>query len=162
MFKEGKLDMEIVLNATLAGGVCMGANSDIILSPFGAFILGGITGIISSLGFIFLSPLLQRKFGLHDTCGVLNLHGIPGVIGGVVSAILAFISNTNGYYPWGHQTAAANGGYQLAALVTTLTIAILSGLLTGFLTSRPFFHPIPVEQFHNDPEHWQNVKIEHH
>jgi ammonium transporter Rh len=85
---EGKLEMEIVLNASLAGGVAVGSSCDIIVNPFGAMLAGFVTGIISSLGFAFLSKLLQQKINLHDTCGVLNLHGMPGLIGGFVSAIV--------------------------------------------------------------------------
>lgn len=86
---EGKLEMEIVLNASLAGGVAIGSAADIIVMPFGAMLTGFVTGIISSLGFAFLSKYLQRKISLHDTCGVLNLHGMPGLIGGIISAIVA-------------------------------------------------------------------------
>jgi ammonium transporter Rh len=85
---EGKLEMEIVLNASLAGGVAVGSSCDIIVKPFGAMLAGFVTGVISSLGFAFLSKFLQNKINLHDTCGVLNLHGMPGLIGGFVSAIV--------------------------------------------------------------------------
>jgi ammonium transporter Rh len=87
--KEGKLEMEIILNASLAGGVACGANADIIVQPFGAMLLGFLAGIVSSFGFAYLSHFLQHKIHLHDTCGVHNLHGMPGVIGGLVSAIVA-------------------------------------------------------------------------
>lgn len=26
---------------------------------------------------------------VHDTCGIMNLHALPGIIGGIVSAIVA-------------------------------------------------------------------------
>jgi len=81
--------MEIVLNASLAGGVAVGSACDIIVAPFEAMLAGFVTGIISSLGFAYFSKFLQKKISLHDTCGVLNLHGMPGLIGGVVSAIVA-------------------------------------------------------------------------
>lgn len=81
--------MEIVLNASLAGGVAVGSAADIIVQPFGAMLAGFVTGVISSFGFAYLSKFLQRKISLHDTCGVLNLHGMPGLIGGFVSAIVA-------------------------------------------------------------------------
>jgi ammonium transporter Rh len=55
---EGKLEMEIVLNASLAGGVAVGSSCDIIVKPFGAMLAGFVTGVISSLGFAFLSKFL--------------------------------------------------------------------------------------------------------
>jgi ammonium transporter Rh len=55
----GKLEMEIVLNASLAGGVAVGSSCDIIVKPFGAMLAGFVTGTISSLGFAFLSKFLQ-------------------------------------------------------------------------------------------------------
>jgi len=87
--KGKKLEMEIILNASLAGGVVMGANADIIARPFGSMLAGFIAGAISSLGYAYIGPFLSRKINLHDTCGVHNLHGMPGVIGAIVSAIVA-------------------------------------------------------------------------
>jgi ammonium transporter Rh len=89
MTHGGKLNMEIILNASLAAGVGVGSAADIIVMPFGAMLAGFVTGIVSSLGFAYISNFLRKKIQLHDTCGVLNLHGIPGLIGGIVSAIVA-------------------------------------------------------------------------
>lgn len=50
--------MEIVLNASLAGGVAMGSSADIIVLPFGSMLLGFIAGVISSFGFAYLSKYL--------------------------------------------------------------------------------------------------------
>jgi ammonium transporter Rh len=86
---HGKLDMEIVLNATLAGGVIIGACVDMIVDPFASIIVGGGAGIISAIGFAYLTGALKKTIGLHDTCGVHNLHGIPGILGGIISAITA-------------------------------------------------------------------------
>ena len=49
--------------------------------------IGLIGGFVSSLGFNKIGPSL----GIHDTCGVHNLHGMPGVLGGVAAAIMAFV-----------------------------------------------------------------------
>lgn len=85
----GKLEMEIVLNASIAGGVAVGSSADIIASPFGGMLIGFVSGAVSAFGYAYLSNFLREKINLHDTCGVHNLHGMPGVIGGLVSAIVA-------------------------------------------------------------------------
>jgi ammonium transporter Rh len=53
-----KLDMEVVLNATLAGGVAVGSACDLLLSPAGGLAVGSAAGIVSALGFLKLSPYL--------------------------------------------------------------------------------------------------------
>lgn len=42
-------------------------------------------------------PFLERKLKIQDTCGIHNLHAMPGVIGGIVGAITA-ASATEGVY----------------------------------------------------------------
>ena len=51
--------MEDVLNASLAGGVMIGTASDMCAYPFMAMLIGLAAGVISTLGFRFLSPLLE-------------------------------------------------------------------------------------------------------
>ena len=89
-----KLDMEVVLNATLAGGVSVGSSSDLVVTGGTAMAIGGLAGIVSALGFLVLSEFLREKIGLHDTCGVHNLHGLPGVLGAIIGAISASLADT--------------------------------------------------------------------
>jgi ammonium transporter Rh len=83
----GKLNMEIMLNATLAGGVVMGSSADLIEEPFVSILVGSLTGIISAFGFAHLGHIMKGKINLADTCGVLYLHGIPGFLGGLLSVL---------------------------------------------------------------------------
>lgn len=53
-----------------------------------ALLLGSIAGTLSVFGFAILSPVLQRKLGIYDTCGVHNLHGMPSVLGAIFSSIV--------------------------------------------------------------------------
>lgn len=82
---NGEFKMVDIQNATLAGGVAIGATADFNLGAHGAFIIGGFAGIISVIGFNFLQPKLQKLIHLDDTCGIHNLHALPGVIGGLAS-----------------------------------------------------------------------------
>lgn len=80
--------MEDVLNATLAGGVIIGGSADLVLNPAIALIIGSIGGLVSTFCFNKLTPALARKGIYYDTCGVINLHGIPGFLGGIINAII--------------------------------------------------------------------------
>lgn len=56
--KFGKLEMEVILNATLAGGVSVGSASDLVVTGGIAMAIGALAGIVSALGFIYLGGWL--------------------------------------------------------------------------------------------------------
>jgi ammonium transporter Rh len=87
--------MEVIMIATLAGGVALGAAADMVNQTFSSMIVGFVAGSVSALGFVYIGPYLKEKIGLHDTCGVHNLHGMPGIIGSIVSAITAAAAGRN-------------------------------------------------------------------
>lgn len=158
-----KLDMEVVLNATLAGGVSVGSASDLVVSAGVAMAIGTLAGMISAVGFLKLSEFLRRQINLHDTCGVHNLHGMPGVLGGVIGAIAAHtshdsfnsevaINSTFAMLEKGRMKSD-QGWIQLSALTITLVIAIGGGVISGFLVSRC----APVEELFDDKEHFHDA-----
>lgn len=63
-------DMQIILNATLAGGVMVAGACEMIFNPAWAIFIGGFAGISSALGYKKLTKFTQEKFKIHDTCGV--------------------------------------------------------------------------------------------
>lgn len=83
-----KFSMEDILNATLAGGVAIGAPCGVIINPAISLFVGLLAGVVSTLGFAKLTKCLDGTLGIHDTCGVHNLHGIPGIIGGIISGVI--------------------------------------------------------------------------
>lgn len=95
--KHHKFDMVDIQNATLAGGVAVGSSSDLVIQPWGALVIGFCAGTLSVVGYIYISPWLERKIGLHDTCGIHNLHGMPGVMGAIGGAFSALAAGDESY-----------------------------------------------------------------
>ena len=81
-----------VQNATLAGGVAIGSAANLMVSPGGALAVGMSAGLLGTCGYAYLMPRLEAAIGLRDTCGVHNLHGMPGVLGGLVAALVAVLA----------------------------------------------------------------------
>jgi ammonium transporter Rh len=111
----GKTSMVDMANAALAGGVAIGSVCDVV-SPGGAFGIGLLAGTISVMGYVLLLPKLENM-KIFDTCGVHNLHGMPGLLGGF-SALLV----VPGIF-----------GAQMAGIVITMVIAIVGGLFAGMV-----------------------------
>jgi len=158
-----RMDMVDIANATLSGGVAVGAVADMMIGPAGAFAAGTVMGLISTLGFQKLQSFLHDKIKLHDSCGVLNLHGIPGVLSGVLSIIMCVVATEEQYGPslylifpscapeegtaelqeYQDKIPSIEGGegrslgmqaaYQSMALGITLAIAIVAGAITGLV-----------------------------
>ena len=158
---EGKktFDMCQIQNATLAGGVAVGSAADLMLHPYGAMICGFVAGIVSSFGFATVQPFLLKYIKLHDSCGVHNLHGMPGIIGGLVSVVTAYVATSEIYGADLTSIVLLNGRSaldqaitQLIGIAITLGISIGSGIVCGlFLISPLFTQP---SRLFDDREFW--------
>jgi len=95
--KDHKFDMVDIQNATLAGGVAVGSSSDLVIQPWGALLIGFLAGMLSVIGYVYISPYLERKIGLYDTCGIHNLHGMPGLMGAIGGAFSALAAGDKVY-----------------------------------------------------------------
>merc|ERR1712151_475296 len=147
VMRHGQFCMVDVQNATLAGGVAIGSAANLlVVSPAEAVTIGVASGILSVLGYTVIQPNLQKYLGLHDTCGVNNLHGMPGILAAIVSAIACVTSVRDQFKSLKEQeavygarkidtpderSAAEQAGYQILCMLVCLTIAILSGMICG-------------------------------
>lgn len=141
---ESKFAMVDIQNATLSGGVGMGTCCNMNINPAVAIAIGMSCGFISVLGYTRIQPFLERTIGLHDTCGVLNLHGMPAILGGTYGAIAA------------NYTTDLKPGVQFAFLVITFFNALISGIVVGFLMKQ--FGD--VNSFFNDSEDFEVPELE--
>ena len=114
LLRKGKVSIADIANASLAGGVAIGATCN-TAAPWQAFIIGIVAGAVCVIGYKIIQPILERKLKISDTCGVHNLHGMPGLAGGIAAIFIV--------------PGIAKG--QLAGIVTTLVISLIGGLIAG-------------------------------
>uniref|UniRef100_A0A0N4ZXI2 Ammonium_transp domain-containing protein n=1 Tax=Parastrongyloides trichosuri TaxID=131310 RepID=A0A0N4ZXI2_PARTI len=161
--KNKEFNMIHIANSTLAGGVAIGNVANIVPNPWVSLVIGTIAGFISVIGYVYITPVLANRAGLHDTCGVLNLHGFPGLVSGICGIIFAFIY-TQDYYRNGEYnllypgTLPENGGrtsnkqalYQFIGLVIALFGSLIAGLLSGIVLRLPIWNKVPDEELFSD------------
>ncbi|XP_033338838.1 rhesus blood group-associated glycoprotein Rh50 isoform X1 [Megalopta genalis] len=182
--KDSKFNMVHIQNSTLAGGVAIGTAAGMMCEPVGALIVGLLAGLLSVLGYKYLTPLIHKHLRVHDTCGVHNLHGMPGVLAGIFGALMAglatketynnslyeifparapssgdllteLMEDYNNISPGVNRSALQQAGYQLLALAITLGIAIVSGLVTGLILRLSVCGSISEELKFDDEAHWE-------
>ncbi|MGE5372211.1 MAG: ammonium transporter [Solirubrobacterales bacterium] len=114
---RGKIEVADIANAALAGGVAIGSACNLV-NPGYALLIGVAAGALSTFGYAVIAPKVEQWIQGTDTCGVHNLHGMPGVFGGITAIIV---------------TGAA--GVQLLAIVVTVVLAFACGKITGLIVN---------------------------
>jgi len=109
------IDPLVFTYAILAGGVAIGATVD-LATPWQAWIIGLVGGAASTLSFVYLNDRLGKATGVLDSMGVHNLHGIPGIVGGLAPLLVV-----------------GAGGVQILAVGGTLVLALVTGAVTGLI-----------------------------
>ncbi|KAL9904469.1 ammonium transporter Rh type A isoform X1 [Glossina fuscipes] len=178
MSHEKKLDMVHVQNSTLAGGVAVGTVCNLMIGGHGAILIGILAGSLSVIGYRYVTPAMTAKLRLHDTCGVHNLHGMPGIIAGLGSIVYAYLATKEDYkYDLGaifpamasqpknltsnhiiggyERSARAQAGFQLFGLFMTIIIAIVGGLIVGLVLRCTCFRKLQKEEQHQDELYWE-------
>ena len=116
IFGKGKVGIADMANAALAGGVAIGATCNQVAAPV-AFAIGLLAGALCVFGYAVVQPRLQRAFKIVDTCGVHNLHGMPGLLGGIAAIFVL----------------PGVAGPQLAGIAVTVALALAGGTAAGFV-----------------------------
>uniref|UniRef100_A0A8C6K8K8 Rh family, C glycoprotein, like 1 n=1 Tax=Nothobranchius furzeri TaxID=105023 RepID=A0A8C6K8K8_NOTFU len=164
---KGKLDMVHIQNATLAGGVAMGTSAEFMISPYGALIVGFFMGIISTFGYVIVTPFLAKSLKLQDTCGVHNLHAVPGMLGGFIAAIVAAFASDSVYSHQGlintfdltgeyaSRTMSTQGGYQAAGTCVAMAFGLIGGAIVGLILKLPIWGDPADDNCFDDEAYWE-------
>ena len=116
---RGKISAADIANAALAGGVAIGSTCNKVSAPL-ALVIGIFAGTISTVGFAVIQDRFQNMIKKVDTCGVLHLHGLPGLFGGLVAMVMVKgISRID----------------QIKGIFITVILATVAGLIAGKLLS---------------------------
>lgn len=127
---HGKLDPVHIANSTLAGGVAVGSSARLAMTPAGALGLGVMAGVASVYGYVYSTPMLEKKYGVFDTCGVGNLHGWPSIVGGLSSVIFVLVDSDAEFLS---RAALGQSLCQIMGVVSTVVVAVASGYGTGLI-----------------------------
>ena len=82
--KYGKPSLSLMLNGILAGLVGITAGCDVV-SPWGAVIIGLVCGIV----LVFAIEFIDHKLHIDDPVGASSVHGVCGILGTLMTGLLA-------------------------------------------------------------------------
>lgn len=114
LIRKKKTAIADIANASLAGGVAIGATCNLV-NGITAYIIGILAGAVCVIGYTVIQPKLEKKLKFTDTCGIHNLHGMPGLLGGFVAILVV------------PEMAKA----QLTGIVFTVVLALAGGFVAG-------------------------------
>ncbi|XGW02327.1 hypothetical protein V3C99_014399 [Haemonchus contortus] len=170
----GRFNMIHIQSSTLSGGVAIGSAANAVLYPSHAVAVGICASFVSVIGHAWLSPKLEKRFKLYDTCGVHNLHGIPGILAGIFSIIFALGYEPESYgktlyhiYPHfeggpmnGERNREIQAVYQLAGMGVTLATAVVGGLMTGLILQIRILNQVDdPDTFHGDINYYAQCEF---
>ncbi len=112
---RGKISTGDIANAALAGGVAIGSTCALASFPE-AFIIGILSGVLSTFGFAVLQNKIESTLKVVDTCGVMYLHGLPGILGGIAAVFIV---------------DGISKGSQMTGIGITILLAIATGFVAG-------------------------------
>jgi Amt family ammonium transporter len=135
--RYGKPDPSVMCNGLLAGLVSSSAGCA-FFSPFIAFMVGGIAGVLAVVSVLYL----ERR-GIDDPVGTISVHGINGIWGTLALGLFANGSFGDGYNGVAGPVTGLFYGGGIAQLVCQFIMVIVciahvlgAGLLTLMIIAR--------------------------
>ncbi|KAK3863035.1 hypothetical protein Pcinc_031151 [Petrolisthes cinctipes] len=166
----------------LGGCVAVMGAAEMTMGAWGSVLVGALASLASVLTRQLIVPGVWVSSGGGD--GLVVGHGVGGVLGGLVGAVMAAFAREELYRvsvyqlypalaplegsdqlaeinhhfiisPGDARSPAHQAALTLAALVATLTVALPTGVLTGLFLRLPVFGKGDVEDMISDECYWQ-------
>ena len=116
--KYGKPSLSLTLNGVLAGLVGITAGCDLV-SPVGAVVIGIVCGMV----LVFSIEFIDTKLHIDDPVGASSVHGVCGIIGTLMTGLLAVDSGV--FYGHGFSFFGA----QCLGILAIDTWAAITGII---------------------------------
>ncbi|XP_072533481.1 rh blood group, D antigen [Salminus brasiliensis] len=144
---KGKINMVHVQGSILAAGVATGAAVTTV--PWMDMTIGFCAALLSTLGFRYLKDHMLHAFECHDTCGVLNVHAIPGMLGYFAYLLIRLVRVDDG------TVAIRLAMHHISILLITVSMSLVSGIITGLLLKWSFWRPQQDRKCFDDQAFWE-------
>jgi hypothetical protein len=148
-----KLSIFDAQRSSIAGGVAIGSVANVVAQPWQALLIGAIGGVVCSFSGHFIRLFCIKNLGVHDTVGVMSMHGWPGIVGWLSGVLFLLpldhdtLSGDNQskdlpyIIPWENvlQHRRGDGDAAVAQLVIgpmTIAIALVTGLVAGTVAKK--------------------------
>ena len=162
IINQGKFVLEQILYGVLSGGIIISGCCTVCFYHWAAMILGTCSGAIAVVILALVKPYFIN-FGFRDTCNVILIHGIFGILGGFITPMFIRGLDTDNikefqlFTDTGRKTSK-QAGIQVGGLFITLGISFVGGIATGFLMKVSSCNEIKI--LFNDVEFFENLDEE--
>lgn len=121
--KYGKPSFSLTLNGVLAGLVAITAGCDLV-SPLGASIIGLVAGIV----LVFSIEFIDTKLHIDDPVGASSVHGVCGILGTLMTGLLALDGGAIYGGGWGFFGAQCLGVLAIDAWAAVAGVVLFFGI----------------------------------
>lgn len=135
----GRFIFEELIFGCISGAIIISGCCTVCLSFWGSIIIGTLGGTISVILLSKIKPVFV-KWGLKDTCNIIIIHGINGLLGSFFTPIMisAFkkkneIKEFLIHLGKESEDAHEQSSIQIGAIFITIGISFIGGIATGYL-----------------------------
>lgn len=132
LLNGGRFIFEEIFLGSISGAIIISGCSTICLDHYVAIIIGTLGAIIFVIFLSKVKPFFE-KWGLKDTCNVIILHGISGLLGAFITPMYIGGMEYRKVENFFNRKYRAQAGVQIGAIFITIGISFIGGISTGYL-----------------------------